>query len=48
MIGLDPVYDSVEELDNAAMVHMHLNSQGLNDGLIHGGRASTTSTTGRG
>ena len=31
------VYDSVEELDNAAMVHMHLNSQGLNDGLIHGG-----------
>lgn len=37
MIGLDPVYDSVEELDNSAMVHMHLNSQGLNDGLIHGG-----------
>ena len=37
MIGLDPVYDSVEELDNGAMVHMHLNSQGLNDGLIHGG-----------
>jgi xylose isomerase len=37
MIGLDPVYDSVEELDNEAMVHMHLNGQGLNDGLIHGG-----------
>jgi len=37
MIGLDPVYDSVEELDNDAMVHMHLNSQGLNDGLIYGG-----------
>ncbi len=37
MIGLDPVYDSVEELDNDAMVHVHLNSQGLNDGLIHGG-----------
>jgi xylose isomerase len=37
MIGLDPVYDSVEELDNGAMVHVHLNSQGLNDGLIHGG-----------
>lgn len=37
MIGLDPVYDSVEELDNGAMVHMHLNSQGLNDGIIHGG-----------
>ena len=27
MIGLDHVYDSVEELDNNAMVHMHLNSQ---------------------
>jgi len=37
MVGLDPVYDCVEELDNAAMVHMHLNSQGLNDGVIHGG-----------
>ncbi len=37
MIGLDPVYDSVEELDNDAMVHVHLNSQGLNDGIIHGG-----------
>jgi len=37
MIGLDHVYDSVEELDNAAMVHMHLNSQGYNDGIILGG-----------
>jgi xylose isomerase len=37
MIGLDHVYDSVEELDNKAMVHMHLNSQGYNDGIILGG-----------
>ncbi|MBN2189492.1 MAG: hypothetical protein JW699_08555 [Chitinispirillaceae bacterium] len=37
MIGLDHVYDSVEELDNSAMVHMHLNSQGYNDGIILGG-----------
>ncbi len=37
MIGLDHVYDSVEELDNNAMVHMHLNSQGYNDGIILGG-----------
>ncbi len=37
MIGLDHVYDSVEELDNEAMVHMHLNSQGYNDGIILGG-----------
>jgi xylose isomerase len=37
MIGLDHVYDSVEELDNDAMVHMHLNSQGYNDGIILGG-----------
>jgi xylose isomerase len=37
MIGLDPVYDSVEELDNNAMVHVHLNSQGYNDGLSPGG-----------
>ncbi len=37
MIGLDHVYDSVEELDDEAMVHMHLNSQGYNDGLILGG-----------
>lgn len=37
MIGLDHVYDSVEELDNDAMIHMHLNSQGYNDGIILGG-----------
>ena len=37
MIGLDHVYDTVEELDNSAMVHMHLNSQGYNDGTILGG-----------
>lgn len=37
MIGLDHVYDTVEELDNNAMVHMHLNSQGYNDGVILGG-----------
>jgi xylose isomerase len=37
MIGLDHVYDTVEELDNQAMVHMHLNSQGYNDGVILGG-----------
>lgn len=37
MIGLDLVYDTVEELDNQAMVHMHLNGQGYNDGIILGG-----------
>jgi len=37
MIGLDHVYDTVEELDNDMMVHMHLNSQGYNDGIIDGG-----------
>lgn len=37
MIGLDPVYDTVEELDNQAMIHMHLNSQGYSDGIILGG-----------
>ena len=37
MIGLDHVHDTVEELDNKAMVHMHLNSQGYNDGIILGG-----------
>jgi len=37
MIGLDHVYDTVEELDNNAMMHMHLNSQGYNDGIILGG-----------
>ncbi len=37
MIGLDHVYDTVEELDNNAIVHMHINSQGYNDGIILGG-----------
>ncbi|MDY6796205.1 MAG: xylose isomerase [Actinomycetota bacterium] len=37
MIGLDHVYDTVEELDNGMMVHMHINSQGYNDGIILGG-----------
>lgn len=37
MIGLDHIYDTVEELDNDVMVHMHLNSQGYNDGIILGG-----------
>jgi xylose isomerase len=37
MIGLDHVYDTVEELDNDMTVHMHLNSQGYNDGIILGG-----------
>ena len=37
MIGLDHVYDTVEEIDNNAIFHMHLNSQGYNDGIILGG-----------
>ena len=37
MIGLDHVYDTVEELDNDVMVHMHMNSQGYNDGITLGG-----------
>ncbi len=37
MVGLDHIYDTVEELDNDAMIHMHLNSQGYNDGIILGG-----------
>jgi xylose isomerase len=37
MIGLDHVYDTVEEIDNGAIMHMHLNSQGYNDGIILGG-----------
>ncbi len=37
MIGLDIVYDTVEEIDNNMLVHMHLNSQGYNDGIILGG-----------
>lgn len=37
MIGLDHVYDTVEEIDNDMLVHSHVNSQGYNDGLILGG-----------
>ena len=37
MIGLDTVYDTVEEIDNNMLVHMHLNSQGYNDGIVMGG-----------
>lgn len=37
MIGLDYVYDTVEELDNSMMVHLHINSQGLSDGITLGG-----------
>ncbi|HLV31956.1 MAG TPA: hypothetical protein VKY57_10340 [Chitinispirillaceae bacterium] len=37
MIGLDLIYDTIEEIDNNALVHMHVNSQGLNDGIILGG-----------
>lgn len=37
MIGLDHVYDTVEEIDNDGLVHMHVNSQGYNDGIILGG-----------
>jgi xylose isomerase len=37
MIGLDHVYDTVEEIDNSMLLHMHLNSQGYNDGIILGG-----------
>lgn len=37
MIGLDSVYDTVEEIDNDMLMHMHLNSQGYNDGITLGG-----------
>lgn len=37
MIGLDIVYDTVEELSDNALVHMHVNSQGLCDGITLGG-----------
>ncbi|MGC8976456.1 MAG: hypothetical protein ACP5OB_02385 [Candidatus Ratteibacteria bacterium] len=37
MIGLDHIYDTVEEIDNKSVVHMHINSQGYNDGIILGG-----------
>ncbi len=37
MIGLDPVYDTVEEIDNHMLLHMHINSQGYSDGILQGG-----------
>ncbi len=37
MVGLDHVYDTVEEIDNGMLTHMHVNSQGYNDGIILGG-----------
>jgi xylose isomerase len=37
MIGLDHVHETVEEIDNDMLIHMHLNSQGLSDGVILGG-----------
>lgn len=37
MIGLDHIYDTVEEILNNTIVHMHINSQGYNDGIILGG-----------
>ncbi|MCX8093348.1 MAG: xylose isomerase [Candidatus Goldbacteria bacterium] len=37
MIGLDHVYDTVEEIDNNMLIHMHINSQGYNDGILLGG-----------
>jgi len=37
MIGLDPILDTIEEIDNGMVMHVHLNSQGYNDGLILGG-----------
>ncbi len=37
MIGLDPVYDTVEEVDSGMLVHMHLNSQGYSNGIVLGG-----------
>lgn len=37
MIGLDLVHDTIEEMDNDMLIHMHLNSQGYNDGIVLGG-----------
>ncbi|MDI9636653.1 hypothetical protein QM565_12935 [Geitlerinema splendidum] len=37
MIGLDAVYDTIEEIDAGTLFHTHLNSQGYNDGLLLGG-----------
>jgi xylose isomerase len=37
MIGLDLLHDTVEEIDNDMLTHMHVNSQGYNDGIVLGG-----------
>ena len=37
MLGLDPVFDLVEQLEEARVMHLHLNSQGGADGLSLGG-----------
>jgi len=37
MIGLDVLHDTVEEIENNMLIHMHVNSQGYNDGIILGG-----------
>lgn len=37
MIGLDAIYDTIEEIDAKTLFHTHLNSQGYNDGLLLGG-----------
>ncbi|MDI6830009.1 MAG: xylose isomerase [Actinomycetota bacterium] len=37
MVGLDLVHDTVEEVDNGMLVHMHVNGQGYNDGVVLGG-----------
>jgi xylose isomerase len=37
MVGLDPVHDTIEELESGMMHHTHLNSQGYNDGISMGG-----------
>ncbi len=37
MAGLDPVNDTVEEVESGMLVHMHLNSQGYDDGITLGG-----------
>lgn len=37
MIGLDAIYDTIEEVDAKTLFHTHLNSQGYNDGILMGG-----------
>jgi len=37
MTGLDHVYDTVEEVEQGMLVHMHLNSQGYDNGITLGG-----------